>query len=375
MAGKEHPLGGTTLSLDDMTPAGSGAPPALADDNPRSSDAHGQHPPVDPLMQPRIFFYARFPEPTRDPSLGGPRVVVQHAEILRDHGIPASIVFRPRRPWTRTSDQLFVTERDFRRTVTDRDLVVLPGRFAHNAGDLPGERKVILTQLAAYTLASFPVEHGEPYPWHRSDVKAVLTSSEHNAGLIRLADPQCPVHVLPNRADIGRFTYREMGEKEDLLLLNNLSRPQKNPKHSKAVLNLLRSRSRRSRAGMHGHHVKVLDGIAPSAIPDLLARAKLLVFLSIDEGLPLLPLEAMASGTVVISYDIGPMNEYIPPEYLRPWGDIAGLVEIAESVLGGERDEYWTEVTRRARARAEDYSRGLQERSVLSVYSELLRDG
>ncbi len=230
----------------------------------------------------------------------------------------------------------------------------------------------MLTQLAQDTLATFPPDFKGPYPWHQESLRAILAVSDHNADLMRLAQPQCPVLVTYNRIELDEFPFRPWSEKRDVVVLNWLKRERKNPRHMRMVLNLLRSRAERATGPFAGFQVQVIQGVPDSVVRATLKEAKLLLFLSNDEGLGLLALEAIASGVVVLGYDIGPMDEFLPAAYRRPWGDIEGLLEVAESVADPSRKEEWSARTVEARKTAEKYSQDRQVESVLSAYGQLL---
>ena len=324
------------------------------------------------MAGPTVYFFVRFAEPVRHSMLGGPKVVVQQAEILNAHGIRARIVFRRRRPWPWRGDDLFIPEREFGRSLGPDDLVVVPGRLAHRLDRVPGRNKVILTQLVQQTLAGFPVEFDGAYPWHRDDVRAILTVSDHNAELMRLAAPGCPVLVTYNRIEIEDFPYRPWSEKKDLVAVNWPARERKNPRHTRMLLNLLRSRAAALDTPFGGWRIQVIENLSDAELRRTLAEARLLFFLSSDEGLGLLPLEALAAGTVVAGYDLGPLDEFLPAEYRREWADMAGLVELVEAVADPERAGEWERLTRQARPVAERYSKDRQVASVLEAYRGLL---
>lgn len=323
-------------------------------------------------MNPRVYFFVQLQRPVRVFSAGGPKVALQHVDILRRNGIDASLVYRHRT----SSDPAFISEREFRRNLQpDRDVVVVPGRLAPRLNDIPGRIKVLFSQSSVYNLAAFGTKRNEPYPWHDGTLRAIICVSEHNAAIIRLSLPDCPVYTVSNRVDCERFHFVPFAEKRRLVALNSMDRAPKNPIHMQMLLNVLRSRAARSGSGLDMFDVAVIQGLSPEQVAQTLAAARCLLFLSPDEGFGLLPLEAMCAGTVVIAYDLAPMNEFLPPQYVRPWGDIAGLVELVESVCSTDANEkQWDRLTRLARVTSERYSLEAQEQSVLRVYEGIMRE-
>ena len=141
--------------------------------------------------------------------------------------------------------------------------------------------------------------------------------------------------VIPNAVDPANFSA---GEKRRLVLTNGLEAgSEKNPEDTAAIAQLLHTRAARGHTGPFD--LVALEGLDHGRVRELLTEARVLLFLSTHEGLPLLPLEAQLSGTLVLGIRRSPMTECIPARCLFDFGDLEGLVRATESAL--DEPEAW----------------------------------
>jgi len=86
------------------------------------------------------------------------------------------------------------------------------------------------------------------------------------------------------------------------------------------------------------HDVRQLGYLTePAQLADCYAAADLVLCASLAENLPCVVLEAQASGTAVLAFDIPGVDEEVvsgETGYLMPAGDAAALARCAEAVLG-----------------------------------------
>lgn len=295
----------------------------------------------------RIFFYTGWKRVDRTPDLGGPKVGQQHVQILQQGGFDARIVLDGRRRWLSPLDsyeeEIAVKGHTFRREVTPSDVVVVPAIASPRIDSIPGDRKVLMVQNGGLLFESLPLEETDRYPWQSPSVEAVICVSEHDRALIEQCGPTCPVHRVYNQVDPERFDPLPWQERDDLILAVT-PRPYKNPWHTATVCHAVRARAlARRRRNPDGEvivpSVRVIQGLQPSEVEDLLVRAKTLVFPSVVEGFPLLALEAVMAGTPVVAYRNQPCDEYMPDAYLHEVGDFEKMVELTETFLQAGPEE------------------------------------
>jgi glycosyltransferase involved in cell wall biosynthesis len=172
-----------------------------------------------------------------------------------------------------------------------------------------------------------------------------------------------------SRIDAQIFRFRNLHEKRLLVALV--------PKATGSLLtvfHLLRSRAaqRLNRAGEC--EWTVLENKTQAEVASCLEEALILIFLSTEEGLPRLLLEAMACGCLVAANRTQPLSEILPPEYMFEPGRLTDLAVHIESVLTAFPSELgrWRPVVSAGRAKAEEFSYQRQLRSILDAWTEII---
>jgi len=332
----------------------------------------------------RIFFYTAWDGVETDPKAGGPKVVQQHVRILREQSRDARIVLGGRGRWFGRLDdherELAVRRHDFEKDVGADDVVVVPAIHSGRMDAIPGSRKVLMVQNGGLLFDSLPLDPPEALPWHHPDLEAIVCVSEHDRRLLELTEPACPVHRVFNAVVESRFEPVAWSDRENLILASPLN-DYKNPWHTKAVCHAVVSRARArldgdDRAGTSRSpgvpSVRVIQGLPPEAVEDLLPRARVLVFLSVVEGFGLLPLEAIMAGTPVVGYRGQAYAEFMPERYLHDASDFESMVGTIEEILRLDADDPWHEVREEARREGRRYSARRQEASLSDVWAEIL---
>ena len=302
---------------------------------------------------------------------GGQRVTLQHVEILRDAGVDAFVVtsepyhkaFRTR--LFREKLGPFLHIRQFRREIDpDRDLVVLPGRFAERMDDFPGNNKILFSQNIWVTINSMSLDTSKRPPFKNSTLRGIFVVSDGNAEIARLLQPDCPVIAVRN--SVATPPSEPLSDRHRSIVYPPLNRAEKNPRDTRAVLKSLQARL----AQIAHPNLIEAAGLSHSRLTELLSRASALLFLSTHEGLPLLPLEAMAGGAIVLAYDRSPMSEIIDHRCLFRFGDLEAIVDALESVLM-QADE-WRNVRMENYERIKAWSRERQAESVRDAWMSIL---
>lgn len=323
---------------------------------------------------PTIYFYGSIENSYAAPLRGGQQVTLRHVDVLRQNGFHPVIVTtesplkRLLRGHVRVPSQFIHYSRFLRDVQVDSDVVVIPGRYLTKISDIPGNRKVVFSQGAFITFRSLGVRHYVDAPWRSPSLRAILCVSESNAQLFRLLNPTCPVLTIPNSVS-GDIAIID-GNREDLVLIPSLNTPEKNPYDASVLVQLLRERLSAKASAISRVKVIELKDYPHAEVMALMQRARLLVFLAIHEGLPLLPIEAMRAGVLVLAWDRPPMSEFLPRECLVPCGDFGQLLARAESVLTDRSG--WIDVARRAQNISLRFSEDQFRTNASKVWNSLL---
>jgi len=102
-------------------------------------------------------------------------------------------------------------------------------------------------------------------------------------------------------------------------------------------------------------HVEFVGQQTPEQVIEWMRNAKLLVLPSLEEGLGVVLLEALASGTPCVASNVGGISDVISPDVgsLVEPGDSTALAEAIVKLLSDQ--DQWLAMSKQARARAETY--------------------
>jgi glycosyltransferase involved in cell wall biosynthesis len=112
----------------------------------------------------------------------------------------------------------------------------------------------------------------------------------------------------------------------------------------------------------------------PAQVQAWMQQAKLLVLPSLEEGLGVVLLEALACGTPCVGTSVGGIPDVITPEVGRlvPPADPAALAEAILRVLA--EPDHWTFLSRNARQRVEQqFDWNIIAQKIIQVYQQVLR--
>ncbi|MFQ5635670.1 MAG: hypothetical protein ACE5G3_10130 [Gammaproteobacteria bacterium] len=322
-------------------------------------------------MHKRKIFYFAF---DHDKPSGGIKEAYRHVDILNSNGFDAFILHQrdgARASWFDHETPIVSAERFSAVFDDSRDFVVLPEDLSGGIDRFPG-RKVIFNQNVFHGFAALGRPESGQSPYLHPDVKAVFSVSDHNAEYLRYAYPHADVYRLFIGIDLDRFSYRPVAEKS----LKVVCYVRKNPAHTLALYHLLKSRADQDLDNLGRLEWTILDGQqTENQVIREFGDALLFVFLSIEEGCPLMPLEAAASGAVPLVYDGGPAMEWLPEPCRFAYGDLLGMAgAIAELAAGFPgAAQRWSVASREARDKAAFYSLGRQQRRLLEAWEEVLR--
>ncbi len=119
--------------------------------------------------------------------------------------------------------------------------------------------------------------------------------------------------------------------------------------------------------------VQFLGAQPPAQVAEWMRRAQLFVLPSVEEGLGVVLLEALASGTPCVATDVGGIPDVVTPDVgvLVPPRNPEALADAIQSILSHQ--EHWGELSAHARQRAvEQYSWEVIGARLMGIYRSVL---
>jgi glycosyltransferase involved in cell wall biosynthesis len=221
---------------------------------------------------------------------GGVWVIYSHVRHLVRNGFNAYVVHRQpgfRPPWFQEEVPVLYCDQQF--TLFPNDIVVIPEdhQFFLELFKSAGVRKIVFCQSYLFVFDGL----GRHESWQSLGISGVITSSEVVADFVRSVLGWAEVQVVHFALNPGLFVQRPKK-----LLVAYM--PRKRPFEAQFIKNLC----------MHllGPQFPVewvaLDGVPQTAVARTLSESSLFLSLSRLEGFGLPPLEAMASGCLVVGF-------------------------------------------------------------------------
>lgn len=258
---------------------------------------------------------------------GGQKDTYQHVDVLNRLGYEAYAVHTApgfRLNWFENTTA--VIDAATFRSMHDAslDYVVLPEDLGAAILDYPGKKVVFNKNVYLGCRALHP---SGVDPYQTPDVVGIMSVSEHNARLLRLAYPGKPISVVRYDVRAERFPFRPLSAKKPQIACLPKAAGQVG-----VLYHTLRARALSRHNRLSSFKWVVLDGMDERQISKTLEESLVLVFLSIEEGLPRVPLEAMCAGCLVAAYSAGALRECLPRGCGFEYGDIPRLVEYIEEI-------------------------------------------
>lgn len=254
-----------------------------------------------------------------------------------------------------------------KRRLDSNDILVLPeypGKKLKPCGF--GSRLAIFNQNAHYTFAGFSYDDDTGESIYRKDLLAALAVSNHTAEYLKFAFPDLRVLLTPNGVDGARFHPGATAKKRQIAFM-----PRKLPSNIVQVLQMLQSRG-----SLKGWALCPIDGMDEASVATSLRESAIFLSTCNDEGFGLPPLEAAASGCVVVGYTGHAAREFMLHEYCYPvgQGDVLAFAQTLEKLLA-EFDANPARLLQQGMAYAQfartDYSKEREAQHVVAAWNEI----
>jgi glycosyltransferase involved in cell wall biosynthesis len=231
--------------------------------------------------------------------------------------------------------------------------------------------KVIFNQNLYHGFTSLGEAPLEQYPYHDAGLLGVMAVSAHNIDSLTYAFPDTRILRVVYGIDLDRYRPVPLAEKSPVIatIMKGGSTPE-----LLALFHMLNARAQQDGNPLKEFEWVFIKNNTEAEVAGLLQRAVLFIFLSGIEGSPLLPLEAMAAGCLVVTYDMGPLREFVPSDCRFPPGDLVSIARYIELVAASRSSGHsrFEELVSRSQAIASGYTLERERDSVLSVWRLLL---
>ncbi|MBI1425222.1 MAG: hypothetical protein GC149_17375 [Gammaproteobacteria bacterium] len=329
----------------------------------------------------KIYFVGAIGNPYSSALLGGQKVTIEHAQILRKYGVKTYVVTMMGRLETffvskKNADDLFISEKQFRQMINvETDVVVIPGRYLPTIDNFPGNNKVLFSQGAYITIGAFPVTPQAIEIWNNPSLKGVFCVSDGNAEIFKEIVKDIPVIVIPNHVENDYCTANndfDFSQKSKSIVFPALERFEKNPLDTKVVLNLIASKIQSIASDIYKKLKFIeLKGFSHKQIHEIFEEASLMLFLGNNEGMPLTVLESMCHGVITLGFNRAPLSEFLHSKCLFEIGQLNDMANTAASVLIDE--ERWSDVRRWVNLKSQEYDQNRHSQALLTAW-EIIED-
>ncbi len=258
-----------------------------------------------------------------------------------------------------------------KRHLDSHDILVLPeyvGKALRPCGF--GSRLVVFNQNAHYTFNGFSHSDDPGDSVYRGHLLAALAVSRHTFDYLKFAFPELRVLLTPNGVDGATFHPGGIAKKRQIAFM-----PRKLPSSIVQVLQILRGRG-----SLEGWDLCPIDGMGEADVARLLRESAIFLSTCHDEGFGLPPLEAGASGCVVLGYTGYAAREFMLPEYCYPIAqcDVLGFAQTLEKVIfefNANPQRLLLQAASYAAFLGDHYSKTLEGQRVVAAWKEICPEG
>lgn len=306
--------------------------------------------------------------PDDNTPYGGIRVIYRFVDTLNAAGVSATVVHAKsgfRCTWFENSTRIS-TASDVR--FTTGDLLVLPEYYQEDIPHIaPGVPHVILNQNPHDTfplIRNFKARGWKPVI--SPDTRGIVTNSPYTSEYLRCCFPQLSINQISIGINQTIFRPPQTDKQRAIAFM-----PRKRRKDLSQVLRILELRG-----SLEGWELFPIEGMTESDTAEVLRRSAVFLSFNEREGLGLPPLEAMASGCIVVGYHGGCGRLYMGEDtaFAVDDGEVVSFATQVESVLRryGSNEEL-DRIRRNALAMIEDqFSMKGESEDVVRVFGGAL---
>jgi glycosyltransferase involved in cell wall biosynthesis len=179
------------------------------------------------------------------------------------------------------------------------DIIVIPEIWVENLIFFEKNKTIIYNQNSFYTFRKKFILNNQ-WVYHAYKNSVVLTVSEYSNFFLKHAFPKSVVFKLKNGINVDQFKFSKHKSKKIAFMSRKLS------EDSTQIMALIRANV----IDFEGWKFVEIDNVSESEVAKIFKESIIFLSFNEQEGLGLPPLEAMASGCIVIGYDGGGGKEY-----------------------------------------------------------------
>lgn len=262
------------------------------------------------------------PCPDVDRPTGGVQKIYDHVNILNEAGIESFVVHERspyRAGWFENDTAITYGAVTLRRG----DLLAVPEIYGdYLAKVAPGVPRISLNQNAYYTFLR--VSNHDRHPYETSpDLLGVVVVSENNRQIVSRLFPHLDVRRI-HLAINSQVFYCPEGPRDKVVSYM----PRRRTEEIEFVLKM-------AAPALSGWKLCAIDAMSQIEVGAALRRSALFLSFSLREGLPMPPMEAMASGCYVIGFDGFGGREYFDSRFTSRVedGDLVAFVDVLQEWL------------------------------------------
>lgn len=322
------------------------------------------------MQLPKIFYFCFSDNQTS----GGNKEIYRHVDLLNKNSYQAFVLHTTKGfkiTWFNHETNIIDSDAFSKLFNKEKDFLVLPEDVGNDILSFCG-KKIIFNQNVYYGFRIFNWQKPQLYPYLHSEVRGVLVVSEHNKKYLSFAYPELDVFRVFCGVNSDKFAFRSLKNKKKQIACN----PAKRPLDISLLYHLLLSRSDQNMNVMSEYEWVFIENKTEFEVAEIMQESLIFIFLSKEEGFPLMPLEAMACGCLVFAYDTAPLTEYVPELFLFEPGDIIGMARSIETITQSFPQEIgiWETISKTSRDIALQYSLQREEKSVIAAWEEILQE-
>ncbi|HEX3682857.1 MAG TPA: glycosyltransferase [Bryobacteraceae bacterium] len=317
---------------------------------------------------PKLFYFAY----DHNEARGGQKDTYLHVDLLNRNGFEAYVLHSEngfRLNWFENNTPVVGLETFGRIYESGTDYVVLPEDFTPESG-AHFEKTIIFNKGLYNGFVALGHRTPLPYLYRLPQVKGAFSVSEHNATHLRFAFPDLPVYYVSLGIDTDIFRYVNAPHKH-----RQIAYVIKNIPVLSTVYHMLHARAEAGLNLLRTYRWVPLQGFTEAEVSHCLQESLMLLFLSVEEGMPRTALEAMACGCLVLGHGAGPLLEILLPEFQFPYGDCIAAVRSIEGIANSfvERPDMFASSSDKSRAIALRYSKHKEQETVLCAWESLFQ--